>query len=233
MSDPGGYFQHAQQPAPDAGQLPVFGAPAPAHTSWAGPPPRSANRRRSFPLWAALVVAGAGVLVIVLAVTVAIPVYLNQRNTAAAAGYRVSAPDQIDGFTRSKVGAAKAAVANALSGLPPSEAAQTTALAYTDSTGTVRILVVVEKRVVPVGQVDDAIAGEERGFRDSTGTSARFDGVSTGSLGGRMECGILDPTRAICMFANPGSFGSVYLGSLRNDAGVAALRALQAVLQRS
>ena len=233
MSDPGGSFQQPQPPTPEPSQFQTFGAPQPGYVPWSYPAP--AQQRSRFPVWAIVILACAGGLVMVLVLAaVAIPVFLNQRNKSAAAGYTVSTPDQVDGFSRSTVGRAKTAIDATMGSLSPAEAARTTALVYTDSSGTIRVLVVVEKRVVPVGQVDDAIAGEEHGFGQSTGTSLRFDPVSTGSLGGQMECSVMDARRSVCMFANAGSFGSVILANPQGgEAGAAALRVLQAVLHRS
>ncbi len=164
---------------------------------------------------------------------IAIPVFLNQRHRAEAAQYSITEPAQIDGFTRSTTGRAKVALDTMLASLTAQDAARTTALAYTDSVGTIRVVVAVEKRVLLPSEIDAAIAGQERGYAGASIASIRFEPVAVGQLGGRMDCARTSARGSVCFFANAGSLGGVILIDQTGDLAAASQRALAQVLHRS
>jgi hypothetical protein len=223
---------------PPAPVVPPVGAPLPlGHPGHAAPEaiyPVPVPHRGGLPAWGIvlIVIAGslAALMVILVLLAIAIPVFLNQRHKAQAASYSVVSPRVIDGFTPDLRAAAIDFERSTIARLPAAEAARTTVLVYNDSTGRVLNIVVVHEAVLP-GRVDTVVRGEQQGLERSTGRSYAFAEVAPGALGGAMRCASVRAGVTTCLFADQGTYGSVSVPMIGAEGVDEARRVREAVIQ--
>jgi len=177
------------------------------------------------PGWArALIALGAAMLlltVIGIVAAVAIPVFLNQRGKAAAAGTTVQMPGRAVGLVR-LTDATSLRYEQQLLQVPTP--GPHLAAVYGTATGQRRALVLAGKAAMSRQDQAAFLAGEERGVANTV--PLRFHDVAPGKLGGSMRCGEAPERQlTICLFIDAGAYGTIdLLGSLRDTRTAVALR---------
>jgi hypothetical protein len=210
---------------------PAYGPPQGVYGVPTYPYPVAAPARRGIPGWAIALIAGGGSLVVfVVLAAVAIPVFLNQREKAAAALYTVDQPTTVEGFTLSHDALAQRMDDDALSDLSPKQAETATALVYADTAGKPRLYVVVDRTGTLPARFADSVRAEERGFQQGTTTTLNFATVDPGTLGGLMQCATTGDS-TICIWADRGTAGVVAAFGL-TDGVTADRQAREAVVHR-
>lgn len=187
---------------------PTFGAP-PVY----GQQPYQPAQRSGLPVWAIVAICVPVVLVVLAIVaSIAIPVFLTQRDKAVAAATTVSIPDQLNGMSTSANADLRAQVQGLFSSMPSCTCFDPPVTSiYTDAGNTHAVVVGAAK--VNSRFSADARATFVRNFwqsvRSSSGAQvgeARDE--DAGKLGGTMSCASLagGATGQICVAVDAGSF---------------------------
>lgn len=195
-------------------------APVRAQTVAPGWPPYTA-RPMSGAVLAALIAGTALAVIVVIGIlaAIAIPVFLDQRNKAAAAHTSVVIPEQVVGLSRMH-DARSQQLEEQLRAQPG-----TPEVGIYGVDGSVRAAVAVTRHAMTSSDERNFFAGAEGS------SEVAYAPAATGSLGGTMRCGTA-PTRqfSVCLFVDRGAFGSITLfGELvgRTDTSVAIREAVE------
>jgi hypothetical protein len=226
---------HLPLPAPPFGGVPQ-GPPAFGNVPSAPVPylhPYAAPARGGLPGWAiALICAVAGVLLILIAAAVAIPVFLHQRDAAVAKATTLSPADQVSGMTQStdpRMQQATDPMTSALSGCGCFQPAVTSSYQDPDRT---HVLIVIGARFLR--PADDLTRESfQRNFWKGASASAAGPNAAGTTLGPvrDMDPGRLGGTLHCAAMSTGGAAGQVCL-SVDAGAVVTVLDLVRADLQQ-
>ena len=228
--------------APSAGPQPggLSYAPGPQPNGWGYPPATKASHRR---VWLIVIGVVAGVLGLMIAAAVVVPVFLNQRAQTVWKATSVSLPQSIDGQTR-LTDTASVQLAESMKGNLVAQAGRLypePIVALYGSAAGPKLLVVAARPTTPPSARDynSFFAGFRRGVTSGAPAGATFGPLETvdpGRLGGTMKC--LDFTVSghsfgACAAVDAGATVSVFaINTSGPEAANLAVQARETVVHR-
>jgi hypothetical protein len=177
----------------------------------------------------AVACAVGGLVILGILAAIAIPVFLDQRAKAAAAGITVTIPETIGGYDRLHDASATALERQLLS---PDTPGHGTAAVY-GTNGHIAASVSIWTHPMTSRARAQFLAGAERGAAtQGDGKLSAFTDADPGSLGGQMRCAQLSNVVTLCMFADAGAYGSLMVGQPLTSGAAFAVQMREAVEHR-